>query len=350
MSELAFNINGEPFEVPANASGWRVRKMRAKGSPEVVYGREGQPLVLPIEAEIDDLRAEVDTTGRYRLDLVDQNNKPIAGAPSGYVQINVDDRTGGDERASLAAVVARHGERQHRDRGDADERRDREVGRRSVPADDGGGRHAAARRRRRRPAGAPWHGRVPSDDEDDEDEDDDEDDQAPAAPGFDLNALVAQIVPMLVDGLASGKLKMPELGAMLDWRKAAPKAEAAEAATATSTDGAGDDAGAASSRAAAARSGDDGRTSSRSSRRSRRTRPRSSREVATELAPGRAARVVRRAAASSACPTRSRRSAVSSPATRRRRCVVIGLPFNDLRCLGSITEVIAELVAARGSR
>ncbi len=62
MSELAFNINGEAFEVPANATGWRVRRMRAKGSPEVVYGREGTPLILPIDAELDDLRSEVDVT------------------------------------------------------------------------------------------------------------------------------------------------------------------------------------------------------------------------------------------------------------------------------------------------
>src|SRR5580693_5173125 len=90
MSELAFNINGEAFEVPANASGWRVRRMRAKGSPEVVYGRDGLPLVLPISAQMEELRAEVDTTGRYRLDLVDQDNKAIGGVPSGYVQVNFD--------------------------------------------------------------------------------------------------------------------------------------------------------------------------------------------------------------------------------------------------------------------
>lgn len=87
MSELAFNINGEAFEVPPNATGWRVRRMRAKGSPEVVYGRDGMPLVLPIDAELDDLRSEVNTSGRYRLDLVDQNNKAITDMPSGYVQV-----------------------------------------------------------------------------------------------------------------------------------------------------------------------------------------------------------------------------------------------------------------------
>jgi hypothetical protein len=104
MSGLAFNINGETFEVPANATGWRVRKMRAKGSPEAVYAREGQPLVLPISAEIDDLRAEVDTTGRYRLDLVDQDNKAINGAPSGYVQINIETDAATSERPKVSAA------------------------------------------------------------------------------------------------------------------------------------------------------------------------------------------------------------------------------------------------------
>ena len=48
MSELAFNLNGDPFEVPSNATGWRVRKMKNKGAPEVAYGRNGLPLVLPL--------------------------------------------------------------------------------------------------------------------------------------------------------------------------------------------------------------------------------------------------------------------------------------------------------------
>ena len=90
MSELAYNITGEAFEVPANATGWLVRKMRAKGSPEVVYGRDGLPLALPISAELDDLKSEVDVSGRYCLDLIDQNNKAIADGPSGYVQVNFD--------------------------------------------------------------------------------------------------------------------------------------------------------------------------------------------------------------------------------------------------------------------
>jgi hypothetical protein len=42
MSDLAHNLSGETFEVPGAAVGWRVRKLKAKGAPEVVYGRSTQ--------------------------------------------------------------------------------------------------------------------------------------------------------------------------------------------------------------------------------------------------------------------------------------------------------------------
>ena len=44
-------------------------------------------------------------------------------------------------------------------------------------------------------------------------------------PGFDLNAIVAQLVPVLVTSLMSGKFKLPGLAAMFDWRKAQPAIE-----------------------------------------------------------------------------------------------------------------------------
>ena len=88
MSELAFNLNGEPFDVPAEAVGWRVRKMKHKGAPEVVYGRNGLPLTLPIEADLDDVRQETGSPGRYRLDPIDDTRKPILNAPAGYVVIH----------------------------------------------------------------------------------------------------------------------------------------------------------------------------------------------------------------------------------------------------------------------
>jgi hypothetical protein len=88
MSELAFNLNGEPFDLPLTATGWRVRKFKSKGAPEVVYGREGTPLVLPIDADMADLRREARSEGRYRLDAIDESNRPIAGAPPAYVCIH----------------------------------------------------------------------------------------------------------------------------------------------------------------------------------------------------------------------------------------------------------------------
>ena len=70
MSKLAYNLNGEPFEVPGAATGWRVRKLKAKGAPGVVYGRDVIPLVLPIDADMDDLRRVVRGEGRYRVDAL----------------------------------------------------------------------------------------------------------------------------------------------------------------------------------------------------------------------------------------------------------------------------------------
>src|SRR3954469_21444424 len=85
MSELAFNLSGERFELPAKAAGWRVRRLKPKGAPEVVYGRSGIPLVLPIDADIDDLRHEARMEGRYRLDPVDEQGRAIETSSAGYV-------------------------------------------------------------------------------------------------------------------------------------------------------------------------------------------------------------------------------------------------------------------------
>jgi len=59
MSEIAFNISGEPFDPPPATAAWRVRKLKSKGAPEVVYGRDGLPLFLPRDADIEELRREV---------------------------------------------------------------------------------------------------------------------------------------------------------------------------------------------------------------------------------------------------------------------------------------------------
>lgn len=99
--ELAYNVNGEPFEVPAHATHWRVRKIKPKGAPEVVYSRDGVPLLLPIDADIEALREDIDgSPGRYRVDALDGNGRAIEGA-SGYVMIH-----SGAQRPSTPASAA----------------------------------------------------------------------------------------------------------------------------------------------------------------------------------------------------------------------------------------------------
>jgi hypothetical protein len=246
MSELAFNINGEAFEVPANASGWRVRRMRHKGSPEVVYGRDGLPLVLPISAQMEELRAEVDSTGRYRLDLVDVDNKPIVGAPSGYVQVNFDSAPASSEGpGAIGPVVSAASFGRPSDNLLLESMRMQsliavavverfpqmmEAAATLLRAADGAGLPAR-----------PPMAIVQDDDEDEgEDEERDEDTTATKTAGIVdlLQPMVGPAMQYLVAGLMSGQVKLPSnLGEMFDWRKAAAngkKAKAPAAAPASS--------------------------------------------------------------------------------------------------------------------
>ncbi len=222
MSELAFNLNGDAFEVPTNAVGWRVRKMKTKGAPEVTYGRNGQPLVLPLEADIDDLRAEVGSPGRYRLDPVDDTNKPIDKAPAGYVMVHdlapapaTSTPTTSPGLAPLPSAsdsVVLEALRMNA-----------EITRTMIDRFPMMMEAAATLLRAADGAGLP--SRIPRVIEVEDDNEEDEDGVIVGPPGFDLNALVAQLVPMLVTGLMSGKVKVPGLAAMFDWRKASPATE-----------------------------------------------------------------------------------------------------------------------------
>jgi hypothetical protein len=92
-SELAFNANGERFAVPDEVTGWRVRRLRGgRGAPELVYARDGGPLVLGIEEGLDELREAVAVSGRHRLDAIDADGKIVPNVPPAYVQVTVDPR------------------------------------------------------------------------------------------------------------------------------------------------------------------------------------------------------------------------------------------------------------------
>lgn len=89
MSDLANNIQGEHFSLPATAAYWRVRRLKeGRGAPEVVFGHDGGPLLVAVETDFDALRAAVDDhPGRYRLDALDETRRPIEGIPAAYVAV-----------------------------------------------------------------------------------------------------------------------------------------------------------------------------------------------------------------------------------------------------------------------
>ncbi len=235
MSELAFNRNGEGFDVPPTVMEWRVLRMRPRGAPELAYGRDGRPLTVPVDADIDELREAVGTPGKYRLDPVDGDGKLVDGVPAAYVQViapQVDTpatpatRTPADETESVLREAIRT---------NADLARtviDRfpammESAARLIEAADG--------------AGIPR--RVPRLIEVDEDGEPDEWAEGTPAPAaaptvgaFDINALVAQVVPVIVMSIMNGKFDLSRVGELFDWRKAAAAGESAKKATAARTD------------------------------------------------------------------------------------------------------------------
>ena len=215
MSELAFNANGESFELPATVTGWRVRRMKPRGAPELVYGTDGGPLTVPIETTIDELRDAVGTAGKYRLDPINDDGKCVEAVPPAYVQVVRQPRNA--EPVTTIATnpsddVIREAMRLNTELAKSVIDRFPEM------------MHAAAELLRAAD-GAGLPARKPRE-ADAEDDDNDDDDDAPAAPAsspvFELiNTLVAQVVPIIVTSLTNKK--MPKLGAILDWRKAVPE-------------------------------------------------------------------------------------------------------------------------------
>ena len=215
MSELAFNVNGEPFEVPATASGWRVRRLKAKGAPEVVYGRDGTPLVLPVDADLDDLRDESGTPGRYRLDPIDDTQKPIANAPAGYVFVHAPRSAEPTIATAVSASLSVPSDHIVIEA----MRMNAEIAKSVVDRFPQMLEAAATLLRAADGAGLPARpGTVLTPDEAG---DGDDDLAEPAPQGNDLMALATQLLPIIMSTLASKKA--PPLEAILDWRKATPK-------------------------------------------------------------------------------------------------------------------------------
>ncbi len=99
MSELAFTVTGDTFEVPSTVTAWRVRRLKPRGAPELVYARDGRPLTLPIEADLDDLHEAVTTPGKYRLDPIGDDGKGVENVPAAYIQVNKGERNTANDHA-----------------------------------------------------------------------------------------------------------------------------------------------------------------------------------------------------------------------------------------------------------
>lgn len=212
MSELAYNINGEGFETPETATGWRVRRMKQRGAPEVVYGKDGLPLIIPIESDLAELRRNVDAAGRFRLDPVDDRGRNVEGAQPAYVVVahKIDE----DHEVATSLAVARPA---HESVVAEAMRLNTELAKSVI--DRFPEMMTAAAELLRAADGAGIPARLPRAVEAEED---DEDDAAPApasSPAFEMiNNLVTQVIPLVMTGFVGKKINV---GNALDWRKAA---------------------------------------------------------------------------------------------------------------------------------
>jgi hypothetical protein len=236
MSQLAFNEDGEPIDLPPTAAGWRVRRMKGtRGAPGLVYGSNGAPLVIPLEMDIEELRREVGMPGRYKLEPVDERRRQLEAEaaivvvppsePGAEETAEAVPSCGPTPEAPSTMTVVMEAMRQNSEM--ARTIVDRfpamlEASAVLLKAADGAGIPAREPRRN-------------EDDQDDDDDEADEDDDGKApvptpASGFDLNGLIAQLVPVLITAISTGELKLPNLAEMLDWRRAVPKKPTEDAA------------------------------------------------------------------------------------------------------------------------
>jgi len=88
MMELAFTVHGEVFEIPTTAKGLRVRRLDAKGALHLVRDADGKSLILPIDADLEQLRRKVNAPGLFQLEPLDRAHKAIATAQPGYVFVH----------------------------------------------------------------------------------------------------------------------------------------------------------------------------------------------------------------------------------------------------------------------
>jgi hypothetical protein len=226
---LAYNQNGEPFEVPESAVAWKVRHSPKgrRGAPEVMYGRDGTPLLISIDANIDALRKKVSEPGRYRLDPVDEDHRLIADATPAFIEVAPElvpplSPGEGSHHSSTRTLESLLVEITH---ANIESTRTTSALGKSIVDGLSGIMHSVAGMVSNRgdaralPASLFMADIAPREDEEEEEEESDSEGVGAGA-GIDLNAMVGQVVTSVVTAVMSGQVKIPTLGALLDWRRA----------------------------------------------------------------------------------------------------------------------------------
>lgn len=87
--ELAFDETGQPLEVALSVRGWLVYRLREQGGRwQVVTGREGRPLLVPVDADAAELFVAVSgVAGRYCLEPVDGQGRSLPLEPVSYLEV-----------------------------------------------------------------------------------------------------------------------------------------------------------------------------------------------------------------------------------------------------------------------
>jgi hypothetical protein len=75
---LAFDVDGNPLDIPEEAVAWRVRRNGGRGRPRTIFDPEtGLQLDVPITSKIEDLIERGCDPDRYRLEAVDREGRVI---------------------------------------------------------------------------------------------------------------------------------------------------------------------------------------------------------------------------------------------------------------------------------
>jgi hypothetical protein len=107
---LAFDLNGNPIDIPEGAVAWRVRRGGGRrGRPRNVFDPEtGRQLEVPLGASIDDLIEAGCPADRYLLYPVDAEGHTLPGVVAvTEIQLGAGDEDGeAPERADRGDIVA----------------------------------------------------------------------------------------------------------------------------------------------------------------------------------------------------------------------------------------------------